>query len=119
VSQISVGEAGDLLSKLLTERIPLRTMFLSRSGARIMMPGFVDSITPQNGLGLSVSGPPIDVGRGFINVRPFDRDCDFTYSKKRELPEDTRRELGGPDAESVLIMRFPDFGEMVTLFFTL
>jgi hypothetical protein len=118
VSQISQPEAADLLSKLLTERVPLSAFFVSRSGARVSLPGFVDSITHDNGLAISVSGPPIDALRGYINFFPFDRDCEFWYGEKRELPEDLRPRLT-TRGESALMFLLPDSGERLALFFTL
>jgi hypothetical protein len=118
MSQISAPEAEDLLSKLLLERIPLRVTFASPSGTRVIMSGFLDSKTVAHGLIILASGPPIDVSRGFFNVRPFDRNCAFVYGEKREVPEEMRKNLLDSDGDTVLMMHFPDSGETVCLFFT-
>ena len=107
------------MSKLLEERVPLRALFISPSGARMYLAGFVDSKTASNGLGISASGPPIDVKQGFLNMRPFDRNCEFWYGEKRELTDEEREGISGPDEESALTIRFLDFGEKLFLFFTI
>ena len=119
MSQISLREAVDLLQKFASERIPLRAMLASPSGARAVVPGFVDSFRRETGLVVSVSGPPIDVFRGYIAVRPFDRPCDFTYGEERELPEEVRQSLSPEHGKSVLVIRFLDSGEVFALFFTI
>jgi hypothetical protein len=116
---ISFSDARDLLSKLLTERIPLRLLFISPTRARVFMPGFVDSISDSNGLGISTSGPPVDAKLAYFNFRPFDNPCTFLYEEKRELPEDVRASIStGLEDESVLTMFLPDSGEKLFLFFT-
>lgn len=119
MSQISLPEAADLLEKLLSERIPLKALFASTSsGARMQISGFVDSAMRANGLIVSVSGPPIDVNRGWIHAFPFDRECEFWYGEKREFPEEVRLLLSDSIGESTLVMRFPQSGEVLALFFT-
>ena len=79
--------------------------------------GFADSMTAQNGLVISISGPPIDVTRGYFCVRSFDR-CDFSYGEKREILPDLD-DLEANNRESVLIIRFLDSGDLLVLVFTL
>lgn len=117
MAQISQSEARDLLSKLLSERTPLIASLHSPSGADAKIPGFIDSMTRDNGLIVSVSGPPIKPEGGSIRVRPFDKGCDFWYGEKRELPEQFRN-LGDVYGESALGINFPS-GEIFVLFFTL
>jgi len=81
------------------------------------MSGFVDRVTAENGLVISISGPPIDVTRGYFCVRSFDR-CDFAYGEKREVLPDLD-DLGDKNGESVLIIRFLDSGNLLVLVFTL
>jgi hypothetical protein len=83
------------------------------------MRGFVDSATAENGLVISVSGAPIDVERGFIAVRPFDRPCEFWYGEKRELSDEYLRVFADTNGESALEMRFTDSDERFFLLFTL
>lgn len=118
MSQISQPEVVDLLSKLLAERIPLEAFFVSVSGARASLSGFVDSITRDNGLAISVSGPPIDVSKGYLNFSPFDCGCEFWYGEQRELPIELQP-IAVTRGESVLVFRLPDSGERLALFFTL
>jgi hypothetical protein len=119
VSQISALEADDLLGKLFSDRIPLRVLFVSSSGTRVTMPGFVDSKTRVNGVVISVSGPPIDSARGFLNFRRFDENCEFLYGETRELSEEMRKEIPDRDGESALMIRVLDLNEVLVLFFTL
>jgi hypothetical protein len=118
MNKISASQAEDLLSKLLEEHVPVRMYFLSPSGLRVFMRGFVDSKTVQHGVFLRLSKPPIDPDEGFVQFRPFDRNCEFSYGEVRELPPEVFETLTGPVEESALTMRFPDFGEIVVLFFT-
>jgi hypothetical protein len=117
MAQISQQEAADLVSKLLAERIPLRAFLTSFSGTRVNMPGFVDSNTFDNGLTISVSGPPVDTARGYLNFFPFSRSCECWYGETRELPAEMRpaAELTGA---SVLLFKLPN-GESLALFFTI
>jgi hypothetical protein len=118
MSQISEPEAVDLLSKLQAERTPLCALFVSPSGSHARIPGFVDSVTRDKGLIISVSGSPIDVLRGYVDFFPFDRDCEFWYGEQRELPEGLRSFVVTQE-ESVLLFRMPKSGERLGLFFTI
>jgi hypothetical protein len=114
VSQISQPDAADLLNKLLSERIPVSAFFVSSTGTRVSIPGFVDSVTSAEGVVVSISGPPIDVSRGYLTFLP--QDCDFSYGEKRELPEELRF-LSPERGDSALLLRRPS-GERLVLFFT-
>jgi hypothetical protein len=116
LDQISVSEASDLLSKLLSERISLLAFFRSPR-LEFRLPGFVDSVTSDNGLVVSVSGPPIDTKRGYLHVLRFER-CDFWYGERRELSPELQ-ELGDRYGESVLTIRFLDCEDLLLLLFTL
>lgn len=116
MSQISLRDAASLVEKLVSERIPLQALFISFSGARVLLPGFIDSATVAKGLFISVSGPPADPECGFLNVRAFDETCAFTYGDKRELPE-AMRALATEHGESCLLIRFHDPEETLALFF--
>jgi hypothetical protein len=118
MSQISLPEAVDLLSKLLSERVPLIVFFRSRTLAEARIAGFVDSLTRDSGLVISASGPPIEVERGYIRVRPLEAGCVFWYGEKRELPVQFQ-DLADVYGESVLSMTFPEANEVIVLFFTL
>lgn len=119
MSQISLEEGEDLLSKLLSERIRLSIVFQTPSGTRTILSGFLDSKTLANGLIFLASSPAIDVLRGFLKVPTSGGDCVFMYGEKREVPEEIRKNLSDSDGDSVLIVQFPDFGETLFLFFTL
>jgi hypothetical protein len=102
-----------LLSKLLLERIPLSAFFVSGSGTRVSIPGFVDS---REGLIISGSGPPIDISRGYLSFPPFD--CYFWYGEKRELPDELQFLSSATPGDSVLVLRVLSSGEKLVLFFT-
>ena len=117
MSQVSQAEAADLLNKLLSEHVPVQAFFFSNTGTRISLFGFVDSVTRDNGVVVSVSGPPIDLARGYFNFLPFDNGCEFWYGEQRELPPESRPiESRG---ESCLSFKLPNSGEQVALFFTI
>jgi len=118
MSQIQQSDAIGLLSKLLSERIPLQVFFASPSGTQVSMSGFVDSMTRDNGLVISASGPPVDVARGYVNFFPFGRNCDFWYGDKREVPAES---LPSTEArgDSALMFTLPASGERFVLFFTI
>jgi hypothetical protein len=82
----------------------------------VSIPGFVDSITREEGLIISGSGPPIDVSRGYLAFPPFD--CDFWYGEKRELPEELQFLSSATPGDSVLVLRVLSSGEKLVLFFT-
>lgn len=115
--QISQSEAADLLSKLLAERVPVDSFFMSEDGTRCDFPGFVDSITLSDGIVVSASGPPMDASRGYVAFDPFDRECEYVYGERRELPLEISSRLRQERGESVLLFRVP--GETFALFFTL
>ena len=116
MSQVSQAEAVDMLSKLLSERTPVQAFFFSSTGTRISLFGFVDSFTRDSGVVVSVSGPPIDLARAYVNFLPFDNECEFWYGEQRELPPDSRPlERRG---ESCLLFKLPHSSEQVGLFFT-
>lgn len=117
MSQISQPETVDLLSKLLTERIPVRAFLVSQTGTRSTLSGFVDSVTRDDGLIVSRTGPPIDVSQGYIAFFPFDCDCEFWYGEVRELPAELRPTTA-TRGESALLFRIPS-GDRLSLFFTL
>jgi hypothetical protein len=118
MSQISFSDTCDLLKKLLDERVPLVAFLRSPSGPEARLPGFIDSLTRDNGLAISASGPPIDPNCGFIRVFPFDEKCSFWYGEKRGLAEPFQH-LSERYGESVLIMGFPGTSQTFALFFTL
>jgi hypothetical protein len=113
---ISAEDAGILLLKLFDERILVRAVLLFPCGTRVTFSGFVDSITEEVGLVLSLTRPPSD-GAATISIPFFDRECEFLYGDKRELPEDEREELADKYGDSVLSLDFAD-GLFVGLIFT-
>ena len=117
MAQVSKREGLDLLSKLLDERVPVLAFFKSFPlGARVLMPGFVDSITITKGLSISLTSPPLEARRGCINFPPrVITECEFWYGEKRELPEEVREATDNPN-ESALVLRIGE--ESLTLFFT-
>jgi len=115
MAQISPLEASDLISKLLSEHIPL-VAFYRTDSVEIKMRGFIDSATQAEGITVSVSGPPIDIERGYLSVKQIDRLNECWYGEKRSLPESWNI-LGDEYGESILAIRFPTSGETFSLFF--
>jgi hypothetical protein len=117
MSQISPAEASDLLLKLFNERVRLATFFITPSGARVRLDGFLTGATWEQGIFITTHPLP-EGGGDFINVFPFkEGECDFSYGEERELAEENRglaRGLG----ESVLIIAFHSTGERFSIFFT-
>jgi hypothetical protein len=118
MSQILQAETADLLSKLMSERIPVQAFLFSKAGTRVSFFGFVDSITRDNGVLISASGAPIDLSRGYFNFLPFDRGCEFSYGETRELPEELQLSLKDTRGKSCLMFFFPKLGDRFALFFT-
>jgi hypothetical protein len=119
MAQISPLEADSLLSKLLTERIPLKAFFKAPF-VEVQIPGFIDGKTAEDGVLISESGPPIDVRHGFLRVSGFERRCDFWYGEQREVSEEVRKIASARDVgESVLVIRFLDTDEVLALYFTI
>lgn len=115
---LSIEEARDLLNKLFSERIPVLAFFSSPTGAQARLNGFIDSITRDGGLVVSVTRPPSQ-GAGFIGFPIFDRDLEFSYEDVRVLPEAMREEFIAEHSEdSVLAIRDLETEELLALFFT-
>jgi hypothetical protein len=119
VSQISEQEASDLLSKLLQERRPLRILFVTGSGVRCNLPGFIESMSEKKGLVVSESGAPVNNRSAWLNIRAFNRRCEFHYGEMREIPADFQALMEPEEAESMLMIRFLDAGETAMFFFSL
>ena len=113
---ISARDTADLLSKLVSERIPVRAVLRFPCGTRVTFSGFADSLT-EFGLVLSLTRPP-SAGAAAISIPFFDREGEFLYGDKRELPEEEREELAAKYGDSVLTLDFAD-GLFVGLIFTL
>lgn len=119
MSQISLPEACDLLSKVFNEGVRITAFFVSPYGSRAKVRGFINSATRANGLVITVLRPP-ELGDVWINAFPFDEgQCEFTYGEVRELSDDVRSFLGEGTEESALVIRFVKSGEVLALFFTL
>jgi hypothetical protein len=102
MDQISPPEAESLISKLLTERTPVRVHLKSASGTETDITGFIDTKTIKGGIVISTSGSPLKPELGFLTVRPFDSVYEIWYGEKRELPDDLKR-LADKFGESALV----------------
>lgn len=116
MSQISPIEASDLLHKLFSEKVPLKTFFVSPSGARVRLDGF---LTGANEKGLFITAR-LDGEGDWINVVPFrPGECVFVYGDTREVDLGMRdiftRDLG----DSAITMRFILTDERFAIFFTI
>jgi hypothetical protein len=113
--QISLAEANDLLQKLFAERKSLATFFITPSGARVRLNGF---LTGAGDTGIFITSHPLPDGGGdWINVSPFrEGECAFSYGEAREVADkfrDLLADLGG----SALIIHFLRTGEHFSIFF--
>jgi hypothetical protein len=73
----------------------------------------VDGVTSDNGLIVSVSGPPIDTKRGYLHVLRF-QGCDFWYGERRKVSLELQ-EFGDRYGESVLPIRSLDSEDLLAL----
>jgi len=116
MSQISLAEAADLLQKLFSEKVRLATFFITSSGARLRLDGFLTGADREKGIFITTRPLP-DGGGDWLNVSPFKKgECVFSYGEARELPEDLRKGILG---ESALLIDFLSTGERFAMFFTL
>jgi len=114
---ISNQDAMLLVSRLLSERVPVTAQYFSAGGTRIILAGFVDSTSLANGIIISPSRPPSNKD-GFMMV-PFEgRAFEFSYCDRRELPAGFE-ELANEVGDTVLAARFTNPVETFALTFTL
>jgi hypothetical protein len=118
VAQILLSDADALLSKLLTERVPLHAHFRSASGAEARITGFVDSKNSDGTIVISTSGPPLVAEKGYLRIWIAGFDTSIWYGEKRELP-DNLKPLADVFGESALVFDVREFNERAALFFTI
>jgi hypothetical protein len=116
--QISLKDADALLSKLLTERVPLHAHFRSPSGAEARISGFVDSKNSDGTILVSTSGPPLIAEKGYLRFWTAGGRTSIWYGEKRELPESLKH-LADKFGESALVFDITEFDERAVLFFTI
>jgi len=114
---ISSTEGLDLLSKLLVERTPVYALSMWGTGSRALLSGFIDGISEQDGVVISVTRPPSQ-GPGFLSVHMSGRKPEFSYCDRRELSPEMQ-ELVPKVGNSALLIRFPESNEILGLTFTL
>lgn len=114
MSQISARDARSILDKLISERLPLVAFLSTPSGVYAKLSGFLDAVTDELGLVISVTRPP-SAGPGYFEI-PAAK-CEFLYGETREFPE-LQKDFADKYGESALIVRFPRTGELLRLFFT-
>ena len=115
---ISIEDARDLLDKIFSERIQVLAFFSSAAGIQSRVTGYIDSITTEGGLVISVGRPPA-TGPAFLSVPITEHDLEFSYCDKRELPEPMRELLAAKYGDSVFLMRFVDSEDLLALLFTM
>ena len=115
--KVSDAEAADLLKKLFDERTPVFA-FLHTGGfkASAAMPGFIDSATRDAGISISVSGPPVDVKRGYIRFPAFAEATEFSYGERREL-KGSAAEMFEGRGDSALVMTLSATKDRLVLLF--
>jgi hypothetical protein len=117
MTQMSLSEADDLLKKLFDERKPLATFFITPSGTRVRLNGFLTGSSKDKGIFIT-SRPLPDGGGDYVNVSLFhEGECTFSYGEQRELPEELRDSTGL--GESALLVDFLRTGEQFAIYFTL
>jgi hypothetical protein len=117
MTQMSLSEANDLLKKLFGEQKSLATFFITPSGTRVRLNGFLTGSSTDTGIFIT-SRPLPDVGGNYINVSIFrEGECTFSYGEQRELPEELRDPAGL--GESALLIHFLRTGERFAIYFTL
>jgi hypothetical protein len=114
---VSANDAGDLLTKLLDENVPLRAFLQTTGGLVVSMRGFVSSITVKAGLTISEKRPFVS-GLRYFSVPIFDRDFICRYGDKREFPEAEREKFIVEYGDAAMVFSFAD-GDFLALFFTL
>jgi hypothetical protein len=118
MAQISPTDADALLSKLLTERVPLHAHFRSPSGAEARISGFIDSKNSDGTVVISTSGPPLVAEKGYLRIWIAGSRTIIWYGEKRELP-DNLKPLADKFGDSALAFEISEFNEWAALFFTL
>jgi hypothetical protein len=120
-NEVSLLEASDLLTKLLTESIPVLAFYKSADGSETILRGFVDSITAEAGLLVSgVKGEPGASSTLSVPL-PGDRlgaDCRFGYEDKRVIEESRREGLAAKYGDTALVIFLPS-GSRLSLMFQL
>jgi hypothetical protein len=111
-NEISSTDAGNLLSKLMTESIEVVAYFVSPDGSDCKMRGFVIGI----GEGVVLIGSEKEKPESFLTV-PFSGDFTCVYRETRESPEEDRERLKESYGESALSFVFAR-GARLSLFFT-
>jgi len=114
---ISSSDALSLLNKLLVERIPVYALSMWGTGSLAALSGFIDSISAQNAVVISVERPPSQ-GPGFVSLRVSGRDAEFSYCDWRELPPEMQAFVP-KFGDTVLLAIFLDSKEILALTFTL
>ena len=85
-NKISRDDAALLLNKLLTESTPVVALCKSGDGPSVVLPGFVDSITFENGLVISsVKGKPATSSHVTVPLpgTPLGSACTFMFGDRR------------------------------------
>jgi hypothetical protein len=117
---ISRDEAALLLSKLLNESTPVVAWFTSKNGPTVVLRGFVESITFENGLLISsVRGRPGTSSTLVVPLPgdPLGSECSFMFGDKREIEDSRREELANKYGDAALIVLLPS-GARLNLLFT-
>jgi hypothetical protein len=111
---ISPEDAGNLLSKLMSESIPVVAYFVAADGSDCQMHGFVAGISKE---GLLIRESKEDTS-SFLTVSLATPPSTCLYRETRENLEEDRERLKLEYGESALSLLFPS-GARVMLFFTL
>lgn len=113
---ISEAEAHLLFGKLISEGTPITAAFGSPSGLRATIRGFLDSISPSNGILVSATRPVSDPQQ--LAVPYLGRPVEISYSDGRNVRPDLIK-LAEIHGDTQLVIKFQDTDEFLFLTFTL
>jgi len=116
---ISLADADLLISKLLTERIPVAGRFTSSSGAEARIKGFIDSKNTDGTIVVSTSGPPLKTDQGYFRFWITGYQTLIWYGETREIDNEEQRRDAEKLGKSILIIEIAEFAEKAHLIFTI
>ena len=93
----------------------MMALFISATGVRSQLHGVLESTTAAPGIVISAESG--DGVRSYVRVPLVNRVWNANYGEHRQLPDELQ-EMLPKYGESVLVLRFPETREVLSLFFT-
>jgi hypothetical protein len=115
---VSSDIANDLLSKLMSERIPVHALLTLPSGSQAKIFGFVTECSVEKGFTISEDRPQSPAS-GFILIPLEGIHTEVSFGDEREAPPKDRETLVPKFGNATLVIRFLESGEFLVLIFTL